>query len=153
MNQNTYPDDMPLDQAVRGESKYLSKEDCGSGLLVTIAGMTHDNLARDGEPPEHKPVLHFQEPNVKPMILNVTNREILQEDFKVHTVGELKGLQILLYHDRNVSFGGKRVGGIRIGVPPQQQVMPEAAPEPVTPGGIKLGGQHVHDRGEDPIPF
>ena len=36
------------------ESKYLKKEDCGQGILVTIRSMSQNNMAQEGPNPKHQ---------------------------------------------------------------------------------------------------
>jgi len=40
-------------------SKFLKKEDVSPPLIVTISGITQENLAKDNEAPEMKYILQF----------------------------------------------------------------------------------------------
>ncbi len=95
-------------------SKYLKKEDVGEGTIVTISGLSKENVAMEGAEESLKFVLHFEELD-KPMVLNSTNGQMIAKitgvsnDIEVGWVGK----KIVLYNDPNISFGGKLIGGIR----------------------------------------
>lgn len=106
--------EMSFDDLVPKNSKYLSKEDVGEdGTILTIKGFSLEMIKGDkGE--EDKVVLTFQEPNVKPMVINRTNSQLLRQSTGAKTAGEARGHQIVVYNDPSVGFGGKVVGGLRI---------------------------------------
>ena len=111
-------------------SKYLKKEDVGKGVLVTISGITKENVAKDGADPDYKAIIHFKELD-KPMVLNSTNGQII-----AHITGIINdiekgwvGKKIVLYNDPNVSFAGKLTGGIRVRAPKPGAVT-DNIPEP-----------------------
>jgi hypothetical protein len=100
------------------QSKYLKKDDCDPAILVTISGMSQENVAKEGADPEMRTALHFNELD-KPLILNSTNGQIIAQ-----ITGQTNdiertwiGAKVVLYSDPNVSFGGKLVGGIRVRPP------------------------------------
>lgn len=95
------------------ESKYLKKEDIGEGKLYTVAGFKKENLAQEGEPPEYKWVMRFEEAE-KPLVLNSTNIQLCEKAFGSDDTDDWIGKKLVLYVDENVSFGGKIVGGIRV---------------------------------------
>ena len=99
-------------------SKFLKKEDVGTGKLATISKMTQENVAKEGAEPEMKYTLWFRELD-KPMVLNSTNGQaiakITGKDTDIDTAWI--GARVVLYNDPNVSFGGKLIGGIRIRAP------------------------------------
>jgi hypothetical protein len=103
------------------QSKYLKKEDCGDGILVTVSGLTQENVAKEGAEPEMKVCIHFHEVE-KPMVLNSTNAQIIakitghDEDIENTWVGA----KLVLYNDPNISFAGKITGGIRVRAPRNQ---------------------------------
>ena len=131
------PDDMSLDAAVPSKSKYLSKEDCDPPILAQIAYMTKDQIEADNGM-EERAVLNFHG-DLKPLILNNTNKELLKIIFPgIQTTGQLKNQSIVLYNDPTIMFGKKMVGGIRIrSAVPQAPVAPPQygtmAPPPVAP--------------------
>lgn len=104
---------MSFDQLVPSNSKYLTKDDAGEdGLILTIKGFRMETLkGDDGE--EEKMVMHFVE-DVKPMILNRTNSQLVGVCTGARTAGEARGKQIVVYNDPTISFGGKITGGLRI---------------------------------------
>ncbi len=104
---------MSFDQLVPSNSKYLTKDDVGEdGIVLTIKGFRMETLkSDDGE--EDKTVLHFVE-DVKPMVLNRTNAQLVGVATGAKTAGEARGKQIVVFNDPTVSFGGKITGGLRI---------------------------------------
>lgn len=112
------------------KSNFLKKEDCGPGILVTITGCTEVNVAADGAPEELKWCLHFAETE-KPMVLNSTNGQIIAGFTGSDNTDDWVNRRIVLYHDPNVSFGGKLIGGIRARAP--RQLQPAAKPATPTP--------------------
>ena len=118
-----FDDNATLDSTVPSQSKYLSKEDVEPPLLLTVAGMRLDELEIEGQR-ERKAVLYFAE-DVKPMILNNTNKELLKAATGGETVGQIKGKQIVVFNDPTVMFGKKAVGGIRIRAPKNRQAEPD----------------------------
>lgn len=102
-------------------SKFLKKEDVGEGVLVTIRGLTKENVAKEGAEPEYKWTLHFEEFE-KPLVLNSTNGQIIAQitGFEDEIETKWVGHKIVLYEDPNVSFGGKLIGGIRVRAPKAQ---------------------------------
>lgn len=106
-------DSLSFDALVPSESKYLKKEDVGEdGLIVTIKGFTREILEADGTQ-EEKTVMHFVE-DLKPMVLNRTNAQLVAVATGAKTAGDARGKQIVVYNDPTVGFGGKITGGIRI---------------------------------------
>lgn len=95
------------------ESKYLKKEDCDPAILVTITGITQENMAGDNQPEELKYVMSFQE-TAKPMVLNWTNIQLTAKATGTEETDEWIGKKIVLFDDPNVSFGGNLTGGIRV---------------------------------------
>jgi hypothetical protein len=121
-------DDTPLDQAVPSTSKYLRKEDVEPPLLVQIFNMTTDQVEGDTNAIENRAVLHFHG-DIKPMILNSTNRELLKAITGANTVGGLRNQQVILYNDPTIIYKGKLTGGIRIRAATQP-----APAQPTQPG-------------------
>lgn len=104
---------MTFDQLVPSQSKYLSKDDAGeNGIVLTIKGFRMEAVKTD-EGEEEKMVMHFME-DVKPMILNRTNSQLVGVCTGAKTAGEARGKQIIVYNDPTVGFGGKITGGLRI---------------------------------------
>ena len=95
------------------ETNYLKKESCDPPILVTMDHLDQKNVALEGEPEDLKYCLHFKE-DVKPMILNSTNAQLIARAVGSEETEDWPGKQIVLYNDPNVSFQGKLVGGIRV---------------------------------------
>ena len=94
-------------------SRFLTKEDCGDGIVVTIDDVTQENVASPDQPAEMRWTMMFQEPNTKPMVLNSTNGQLIAKFLGSDDSDDWKAKKVVLYHDENVSFAGKIVGGIR----------------------------------------
>lgn len=104
---------LSFDQLVPSNSKYLTKDDAGEdGIVLTIKGFRMETLkGDDGE--EDKMVMHFME-DVKPMVLNRTNSQLIGVVTGCKTAGEARGKQLVVFNDPTVGFGGKITGGLRI---------------------------------------
>jgi hypothetical protein len=134
-------------------SKFLKKEDCEPAILLTIAGVRQDEVGTEDEP-EQKWTMLFEE-DVKPMVLNSTNLQLMSKIFSSDNSDDWIGQKIVCYSDPNVSFGGKLVGGIRVRAP-KNKTRPE--PEPQAPqrksaaAAAKPAPQSVADLDDD-IPY
>jgi hypothetical protein len=111
------------------ESKFLRKEDAGAGILVTIREVHQANVAKEGAPEEMKWVMSFDETD-KPLVLNSTNGQIIAQITGSPESDDWVGAKIVLYHDPNVSFGGKLIGGIRCRAP-RKPAVPVTGKRPV----------------------
>lgn len=139
---------MSFDQLVPSKSKYLTKDDVGTGgLILTISFFKSETIESD-DGNEEKVVLHFAE-DVKPMVLNRTNSALLAGATGAKTVGEARGKTIIVYNDPTIMFAGKVTGGLRIRSHSEEK--PKAAPaRPAQPAGISAGRQSDPD---DAVPF
>jgi len=91
-------------------SKYLAKGDVPAhGINLTIASFTMVELD-DGK----KPAMAFLEANIKPLLLNATNRNRLTDMFGTDDSQQMIGRQVNVYNDPSVEMGGKLVGGLRV---------------------------------------
>jgi hypothetical protein len=91
-------------------SKYLAKTDVpAQGINLTIASFSLVQLD-DGK----KPAMAFLEANVKPLLLNATNRNRLTDMFGTDDSQQMIGQRVNVYNDPNVEMGGKLVGGLRV---------------------------------------
>lgn len=117
---------MPHINEMKGPSKYMTKEDVGKGLLVTVKGITHKNLAKAGESPEMKWLLWVEE-SPKPLILNSTNIQLAARSCQSENTDDWIGKKLVFYNDPNISFAGNLTGGIRIRAPKPQAVAPAVA--------------------------
>jgi len=111
----------------------LRKEDVNGevGVLVTICGCQQANVAVEGADPEMKWTLTFTELD-KPLVLNKTNIEACADTCGSDDTKDWFGLKVVLFEDPNVSFGGKRVGGIRVRKPRTQVTKDPVVPEKKT---------------------
>jgi hypothetical protein len=103
---------MDLDALVPSNSKYLAKNDVGEdGKTLTIKGFTRVDM-EDGS---RKACIHWVEENVKPMILNRTNTDLLKWATGETDTDQIKGKKVRIYADPTVAYAGKMVGGLRVG--------------------------------------
>ncbi len=124
-------------------SKYLSKEDCGPGILVTIESLAQEDLAMEGQPADMKWVMQFAEPESKPFVLNTTNAVLIAAALGSEETDEWVGRKIVLFSDPTVMMKGKAVGGIRARAPrntakaapnvPKTAGVPTPKPRPAEP--------------------
>lgn len=122
-------------------SRFLKKDDVPQPALVTIGDIEQVNVAPQGQPEEKKWTMSFPELD-KPLVLNSTNMHVIGSIYGEDTDGWM-GQKLVIYHDPNVSFGGKLVGGLRVRAPKNQRAAP---PAPAKPAG-------KFDDMEDDIPF
>lgn len=114
------------------QSRFLTRNDVGRGMLVTIRSISQENVAKEGAPEELRWVVSFDETE-KPMVLNSTNGQIIASITKSEETDNWVGHKVVLYDDPNVSFGGKLVGGIRCRAPRNQPAPPPARPATPAP--------------------
>lgn len=94
-------------------SKFLKRDDVGDGTICTIAGVSQENVSKEGAEIELKWCLHFTNLD-KPMVINSTNLQLIAKFLASDNTDDWEGKKIILYDDPSVSFGGKLVGGIRV---------------------------------------
>ena len=120
----------------RFPKRFLTKEDIGDGFSVCIVRLEEQEIQTGNGLTETKTVCLLQDE--KPFIVNRANWDLMA-DLYGDDDDDWGGHWICLYHDPSVSFGGKRVGGIRI--------KPEKpAPE------LAANGDSGADA-EEPLPF
>lgn len=117
------------------DSEYLGAEDIDPGTepILTIDHI-YNGMVTLQRGKENKDVITFKEEsvpgikNVRPLIVNSTNRKTLRKIFKAVTAESLEGKRIQLYLDPNVRdpSTGDKVDGIRI-----RPKIPAAKAEPV----------------------
>lgn len=135
-------------------SKFITRKDVTKPILVTIRGYDLVNVAAEGATPDEKYVLHFNE-HEKPLVLNVTNGQIIAKSTGSEDFDGWIGKQIVLYDDPNVSFGGKLVGGVRVRAPKAQAApqQPQQRPAPVAPAPVQAPAPAFDDSDPDSVPF
>ncbi len=114
---------MKRSQAFTGN--YLKQEDAPHPFVATVGSVQMETLGQ-GADAETKPVLHFTDSHIKPMVLNFGNWTIIEsaygEDSDMWT-----GKPVEVYVDPNVMFGSKKVGGLRLRIPSNSHVGPLGA--------------------------
>jgi len=93
-------------------SRFLKQTDIDGDTTVTIQAVKKDNIARDDQPEDIKPVCKFREYE-KPMILNTTNTKRLFA-FLGKESDDWIGKKVVLYRDEEVEYSGQITGGLRI---------------------------------------
>lgn len=119
-------------------SKYVTKEEAGKGILVTISGFKKVDVSRESEKEDLQFILLFHE--CKPLVLKKTNgnkiAEIMHEVYGVTRDNEDDGegnmipanenfeywigKKIVLWNNPDVEFRGKITGGVRVRAPKGQ---------------------------------
>lgn len=135
------------------DSKFLRKEDCGKGILVTIDKIEQFNVAPDGKPEELKWCIVFQE-DVKPFVTGPTTRTLVAQIVGSEETDDWHGRQIVLYHDPSIIFAGKVTGGIRPRAP--QRPAPRSAPARPAPRPAPVAAQPEPEPElpeDDDVPF
>ncbi len=108
------------------KSKYLSRADVVSPILVTIKSYSEMNVAMEGDEKEMRYVLHLVEQE-KPFIINSTNGQIIAQINGSEDLDNWAGTKIVVYFDPNIAMGGRLVGGLRVRAPKNQ---PKVLPKP-----------------------
>jgi hypothetical protein len=101
------------------ESKYLKQADVDGEVAVTVMKVGRQNIAKEGEEPEYKWLIKFNE-LPKPMVLNATNIKRLARACESDDTDNWAGKKVILYVDHDVEFAGNVVGGLRIRAVPKQ---------------------------------
>ena len=128
------------------ESKYLKQADAPDPIIVTVGKVGKVNIAKEGDAPEHKWYVRFDEFD-KPLLLNSTNIKLLEMACGSDDTDDWIGKEVILYTDSSVSFGGQIVGGLRIR---KQQAAPvrKLPHQPAKPAG-KSSREPVFDPADD----
>lgn len=96
------------------KSRFLTKDDCDPPIKVTISHISEENVAMDNQAPDMRFALNFREGDLKPMVLNSINAQIIAQITKSEETDDWPGAVVVLYNDPTVSFAGKITGGIRV---------------------------------------
>lgn len=108
-------------------SRFLKKEDCGNGILLTIRTCEQMNVAMEGAPEELKWCLTFEETD-KPYVTNSTNRQLIAQFSGKPNTDHWAGVKIVLWNNPAIGYGGKLTGGISARAP--RGPAPAARPAP-----------------------
>ena len=114
------------------KSNYLKKEDCDPDILLTIKSKEAKNMAWQGEPEDMKWVLYFEESMKGFVVSNLINQDMLIDIMGTDDLNKWVGKKIVLYVNPDIEHKGKRVGGIRVRAPKNQQP-PATQPSGVNP--------------------
>ena len=116
-----------------GSSRNLRKEDVPQPFIAIISEVrvqTFEKTARS--PREDKEMLHFADPSIKPLGLNVTNKRVLVTAYGDES-DDWRGQPVEIYVDPNVTNSrGEVVGGIRLRIPTSATIGTAPAPAPKT---------------------
>ncbi len=99
--------------------KYLRSDDIAGagkpfGLVQVIKDFTEADVSRSDDPEsEIKPILHF-EGDLKPMVLNATNLNMILALFQTTDEEKIRGQKIGVWVDDRVAYQGKMVKGLRL---------------------------------------
>ena len=111
-------------------SRFLTKHDVDPPIVVTISKFEEMNVAPEGTKPDIRPVLFLQGRD-RGLVLNWTNIQKIARILGQEDVDQWTGHRVVLYHDPDIAFAGKIVGGIRIReAPPEDDADPESDGEP-----------------------
>jgi hypothetical protein len=97
------------------KSGYLSQDDLPNPVITTIKAAGKEMMSTDDNGQREKPVIYFSD-RTKPLVLNMVNWDTIEAAYGTDSEGWL-GKPIELFVDRNVMYGAKKVGGIRIRIP------------------------------------
>jgi hypothetical protein len=112
-----------------GNAKYLKKEDISSPVNTSILWIKEEDVTAPGKDTETRLVLYFDELK-KGLVLNTANAEALAEISGTDDYGKWSDIPVQVYADPDVTFGKKKVGGIRIRKPVSvSDTVPEQEPE------------------------
>ena len=94
-------------------SKYLTKEDCGDGIVVTFTRFYQDNVSSPGQPADIKWIAELAE-DCKDWVLNPTNGALIARFLGSDDSDDWIGKKVVAYNDETVMFAGEVKGGIRV---------------------------------------
>lgn len=124
--------------SVMKSSNFLKKEDVEDEPIVTISGVSQENVAKQGAPEELRWCVHFHEFE-KPLVCNSTNAQLIAKFVGSDETDDWPGQKIMLYNDPSVSYGGKLTGGIRVRqVPSASKATGRPAPQQSLGGNAKI---------------
>ena len=125
------------------DTKYLKKEEVAKPILVTIHHCEEQDVSQSGQAEKLRCVIFFKE-DYKPYIANWTALQEIHQmagdgdaehwDFAWRLDHKLPEIKIVVYLNKDVTFGGKKVGGIQVRAPRKPAVTtPDVQQEAVMP--------------------
>lgn len=106
-------------------SKYLKSSDIDEDVTVTIKGIDLQNVAKQGEKQEMKPVVSFHELD-KPLVCNKTNARMIAKITGSDDTDDWAGKKVRLIATE-VEFQGELVVAIRVREPKRKSPIAPAA--------------------------
>ena len=98
------------------QSRYMTKMDVERPLVCTISEVKSENVAPDGQAPENKAVIYFEE-DCKPLVQGSQGLAKIAKFLGSEDTDDWTGKKVTVYIDDNIMYGGKEVGGIRCRAP------------------------------------
>src|SRR3990167_5543904 len=130
---------MNIDEAF--PSKYISAADLqGRDVIVRIARITVEQLGRNNDPKDNKPILYFQGKQ-KGLALNKTNANTVKDMYGKETDAWIG--QTITLVTAWTDYAGKQVECIRVRPPRANGAAPQQVPPPARP---------PHQTAVDPFP-
>ena len=112
INTNLKENEMPRVNDLK-DSRFLTKDDAGSGVIGTIKSYELADVSMESEPRRDRYVLYFHELD-KGLVLNVTNGRLIEAITGNDDFDAWIGKKIILYNEPTIMFAGKLTGGIRV---------------------------------------
>ena len=103
-------------RAYVGDAQYLKKEDLSDPVDTELLWVKEEKVTAPGKGTTTRLVADFEGLS-KGLVLNTANCETLAEMTGTDDPNEWKDVAVQLYVDPDVTYGGKKVGGIRIRKP------------------------------------
>ena len=99
-----------------GNAKYLKKEDIPSPVDTSILWIKEEEVTTPGKGTDTRVVLYFDGLK-KGLVLNTANAETLLDITGTDEYEQWVDVPVQLYVDPDVTYGGKKTGGVRIRKP------------------------------------
>jgi hypothetical protein len=99
-----------------GNAQYLKKEDIPSPVNTSILWIKEEEVTAPGKGTETRLVLYFDGLK-KGLVLNTANADALLEITGTEDTEKWADTPVQLFVDPDVTYGGKKIGGIRIRKP------------------------------------
>lgn len=105
--------------------RFLSKDDIPgpwhrNGRVFTVDRFDEENVAREDQQAQVKPIMYFQDADVKPMVLNKGNNKKTLKWWA--TDAQAHGAKVLVYVDPDVTDANDTVvGGLRLAQPSEKE--------------------------------
>ena len=103
-------------RAYLGSGHYLKKEDLSDPVDTELLWVKEETVTTPGKDTTTRLVAYFEGLS-KGLVLNTANCETLAEMTGTNDPNEWKDVAVQLYVDPDVTYGGKKIGGIRIRKP------------------------------------